>query len=183
MGPSLRLYSNLRPPTDPQPMPEGFYVYVPEPKRAMTQVAPGVVQAAVEARRKRILEKVSSINATVATEGNDTDSSGCIMSHIPSQVASANGEGNEVAADGQSDEEASVNNPPKAKRTRLSTYPKSENAGGVIPPGNIASDVEADKRPSVRSCSVPVVAFSPPGCVARTSEAEMAQRQGPSPNK
>ena len=56
-GPGLKLYSNLRPPADPQPMPEGFYEYVPEPKPELIKVEPGVTQAAVEARMKRILEK------------------------------------------------------------------------------------------------------------------------------
>ena len=51
-GPGLKLYSNLRPPSETQPPPEGFYIYVPEPIPALAQVA----QAAVEARRKRILE-------------------------------------------------------------------------------------------------------------------------------
>ena len=45
-GASLRLYSNFKPPLDPQPMPESFYVYVPEPKRILTHVAAGAVQAA-----------------------------------------------------------------------------------------------------------------------------------------
>ena len=42
----------------------------------MTQVAQGVVQAAVEARRKRILEKENKTKTTEVTENNDTGSSG-----------------------------------------------------------------------------------------------------------
>ena len=72
-GPSPRLYSNLRPPTDPQPILEGFYVYVFEPKRVMTQVAPGIVQVAAEARRKRILENESSIPTGNITSGLEKD--------------------------------------------------------------------------------------------------------------
>ena len=35
--PSLRLYSNLKPPTNPQPPFEGFYTYVFEPKTVLAQ--------------------------------------------------------------------------------------------------------------------------------------------------
>ena len=53
-GPGLKLYSNLRPPTVPQPMPEGFYEYIPEPKPELMQVDTGVVRAAVEAPKAAI---------------------------------------------------------------------------------------------------------------------------------
>ena len=61
LGPGPKLYSNLRSLTDPQPMPEGFYEYMPGPKPILAPVASGVVQAAVEARRKRILEKEKTV--------------------------------------------------------------------------------------------------------------------------
>ena len=56
-GPGLKPYSNLKPLTNPQPMPEGYYEYVPQPKPEPIKVAPGVTQAAVEARRKGFLKK------------------------------------------------------------------------------------------------------------------------------
>lgn len=90
-GPGLKLYSNLRPPTDPQPMPEGFYEYIPEPKPELMKVAPGVVQAAVEARRKRILEKEKSKATTGAWEQSATGELN--LSQGRSQYASAAGDG------------------------------------------------------------------------------------------
>lgn len=89
-GPGLKLYSNLRPPAEPQTMPEGFYVYVPEPKPALVQVASGVVQAAVEARRKRILEKEKSSAATAVSEHAVTGEE--IPSQDHPQYASAAGD-------------------------------------------------------------------------------------------
>ena len=84
-GLGLKLYSNLRPNTDPSPMPEGYYEYVPQPKPEIIKVPPGVTQAAVEARRKRILEKERLVGATMTTvqqSGSGADVNGPSM--IPS---------------------------------------------------------------------------------------------------
>ena len=59
-GPGLKLYANLKDPEKPEPRQGGFYKYVPEPKPVLAPVADGVVQAAVEARRQRFLDKVAS---------------------------------------------------------------------------------------------------------------------------
>ena len=48
-------------------MPEGFYEYIPQPKPEMIKVEPGVTQAAVEARRKRIREKEAAIARVIDT--------------------------------------------------------------------------------------------------------------------
>ena len=86
-GPSLKLYSNLKPPTDLQPPPEGFYTYVPEPKPVMVPVAQGVVQAVVEARKRRILEKESgrTVAAKVDNSGSNNDSQ--ISTHLSPIIA------------------------------------------------------------------------------------------------
>ena len=77
LGPGLKLYANLEPPEVPQPPPEGFYKYVAEPKPVLTPVAHGVVQTAVEARRKRILDKEASRVgvATTSCSSNSVNSS------------------------------------------------------------------------------------------------------------
>lgn len=56
-GTGLKLYSNFKPLADPQPMPEGFYEYAPQPKPELIKVASGVTPTAREAMRKRIREK------------------------------------------------------------------------------------------------------------------------------
>ena len=60
VGPDMKLYANLKPPENPQPMQNGFYQYVPEVRPAPVPTAEGVVQAAFEARRRRILDKEES---------------------------------------------------------------------------------------------------------------------------
>ena len=56
-GLGLKQYPNLKPLTNLQPTTEGYYEYVPQPKPEPIKVAPGVTQAAVEARRRKILEE------------------------------------------------------------------------------------------------------------------------------
>ena len=56
-GPGLKLYSNLKAPESPELPQEGFYQYVPVLRQPPIPTAEGLFQAAVEARRQRILEK------------------------------------------------------------------------------------------------------------------------------
>ena len=67
---------------------------------------------------------------------------GIVASIVATVVVSTNEEDSEVQANGHSGEEAGVDNPPKAKKTRLSTDLESENARGSIPPGNLTSDLK-----------------------------------------
>ena len=98
------MYSNLKPPTDPQPPPEGFYTYVPEPKAVLAQVAHGAVQAAVEARRKRILEQEISRATAMVTDSSDTNSRSESVAQLVPRVASAVRKDDEVVLDEQGDD-------------------------------------------------------------------------------
>ena len=59
----MKLYSKLKPAANPQPIPEGFYEYVPQRTPELIKTEPGVTQAAFEARRKRIREKEAAMVA------------------------------------------------------------------------------------------------------------------------
>ena len=135
-------YSNLKPPTDPQPPPEGFYTYVPEPKPVLAQVAQGVVQAAVEARRKRILEKEMSKAPMATTRCVDISSSSGNKAPLDSWTASAAGKSAEVVLIEQTGDSERNNNGPNTKKTKLGTQPDLEHAVALIPSGSGASKPE-----------------------------------------
>lgn len=56
-GPGLKLYSNLKAPVNVEAVQEGFYLYAHVVRPPPTPTAERLVQAAVEARRQRIMEK------------------------------------------------------------------------------------------------------------------------------
>ena len=115
-GPGLKLYSILRPHSGRQPPTEGFYIYVPEPKPVLAQVAQGVVQAAVEARRKRILEKEMSKAPTATTRGGDVGSSYGNEAQLDTLAASPVGGNAEVVLIEQNDDGGRNKSGPSAKK-------------------------------------------------------------------
>ena len=151
-GPSLKLYSNLKPLTNPQPPPEGFHTYVPEPKPVMVPVAQGVAQAAVEARRKRILEKEISKAAAAEADNNDINNSLESSTHLVPVIASVMVKDDDSAADEQDEGDQLGEDRPRAKKTRRGTQLDPELVAFVIPPGIGASSPEAGTKRDMANC-------------------------------
>ena len=141
-GPSLKLYSNLKPPTNLQPPPEGFYTYVPEPKPVMVPVAQGVVQAAVEARKKRILEKESGRAVAAKVDNSNSTNDSQSSTHLIPIIAPVIVSDDVRATDEQDEVDQYGEDRLRAKKTRREMQPVPELMVLDIPPGVGASRSE-----------------------------------------
>ena len=108
----------------------------------MVPLAQGVAQAAVEARRKRVLEKEISKAAAAEADNSDINNSSESSTHLVPMIASVMVKDDDSAADEQDEVDQLGEDRPRAKKTRRGMQPDPELMVLDIPPGIGASRSE-----------------------------------------